>query len=179
MKEGTHTVQLKQIEQAAERLGGFIHKTAVNSSRTFSELSGAELYLKCENLQKTGSFKVRGAYNKVASMAAAMGEVPALIASSAGNHAQGVAYAAAVTGGTATIVMPRSTPIAKVQATEGYGAEVILHGDCYDEAYEHALQVGAERGAALRHGRLHQAGKPQCAGDRGTGSRGRRHCTLL
>lgn len=143
-------MELKQIEQAAERLGGVIHKTAVNSSRTFSELSGAELYLKCENLQKTGSFKVRGAYNKIIALAGD-GAPPPLIASSAGNHAQGVAYAAAAVGAKAAIVMPRNTPIAKVAATSGYGAEVVLHGDCYDEAYEHAMKLKEERGAVFVH----------------------------
>lgn len=143
-------MQLKQIERAAERLNGTIHKTAVNSSRTFSEMSGAELYLKCENLQKTGSFKVRGACNKIAALCE-QGEAPALIASSAGNHAQGVAYAAAASGSKATIVMPKGTPIAKVSATEGYGAEVILHGDCYDDAYDRAMQLQAEREAVFVH----------------------------
>ncbi|GHU80128.1 threonine ammonia-lyase [Clostridia bacterium] len=143
-------MQLKKIEKAAERLNGVIHKTAVNSSRTFSELSGTELYLKCENLQKTGSFKVRGAYNKIVSLAE-NGPIPALIASSAGNHAQGVAYAASAIGAKATIVMPRGTPIAKISATEGYGAEVILHGDCYDDAYEHAMALKEDRNAVFVH----------------------------
>lgn len=143
-------MHLKEIEQAAARLGGVVHKTAVNSSRTFSEMSGAELYLKCENLQKTGSFKVRGAYNKIAGLAES-GPLPPLIASSAGNHAQGVAYAAAAIGTKATIVMPRGTPIAKVTATEGYGAEVVLHGDCYDAAYEYAMELKEESGAVFIH----------------------------
>ena len=144
------TMDLKQIEQAAERLRGVVHKTAVNSSHTFSTMSGAELYLKCENLQKTGSFKVRGAYNKIARLRES-GKAPDLVASSAGNHAQGVAYAAAVLGCRATIVMPRSTPIAKVSATEGYGAEVILYGDCYDEAYQYAMELTGERAATFVH----------------------------
>lgn len=143
-------MQLQYIEQAAGRLNGFIHRTAVNTSRTFSEMAGAELYLKCENLQKTGSFKVRGAYNKIASMAEE-GELPPLIASSAGNHAQGVAYAAALVGAKATIIMPRSTPIAKAAATEGYGARVVLHGDCYDEAYEYAAALREEQGGVFVH----------------------------
>lgn len=144
-------MQLADIERAATRLAGIIHKTAVSSSRTFSEMSGAELYLKCENLQKTGSFKVRGAYNKVARLAEAGGAPPALIAASAGNHAQGVAYAAAAIGATATIVMPRGTPIAKVAATEGYGAKIALHGDFYDAAYEYALEVQKKSGAVFIH----------------------------
>lgn len=143
-------MQLVEIEKAAARLSSVVHKTALSSSRTFSEMSGAEIYLKCENLQKTGSFKVRGAYNKISTMAGE-GEPPALIASSAGNHAQGVAYAASVIGAKATIVMPRSTPIAKISATEGYGAEVVLHGDCYDDAYEHAMELKEERGAVFIH----------------------------
>lgn len=143
-------MQLKSIELAAERLNGVIHKTAVSSSRIFSQLSGAELYLKCENLQKTGSFKVRGAYNKIASLSAG-GERPALIASSAGNHAQGVAYAASAIGAKSTIVMPRNTPIAKISATQDYGAEVVLHGDCYDDAYEHAMALQKESGAVFVH----------------------------
>lgn len=144
------TMQLKQIEQAAERLNNVIHKTPTSSSRTFSEMSGTELYLKCENLQKTGSFKVRGAYNKIARLAKD-DHIPELIASSAGNHAQGVAYAATAIGAKSTIVMPRTTPIAKAAATEGYGARVILHGDCYDEAYEHAVKLRDERDAVFVH----------------------------
>ena len=141
---------LSEIERAAKRLQGVIHQTPVSSSRTFSEMSGTQLYLKCENLQKTGSFKVRGAYNKIARMAES-GPLPALVAASAGNHAQGVAYAAKVLGAQATIVMPRATPIAKVSATEGYGVEVVLQGDGYDAAYDHAMKLCEERGAAFVH----------------------------
>ncbi|MDR3209838.1 MAG: pyridoxal-phosphate dependent enzyme, partial [Oscillospiraceae bacterium] len=144
------SLELAQIEQAARRLESVIHATPVDSSRTFSELSGAEMYLKCENLQKTGSFKVRGAYNKIARMAED-GPVPPLVAASAGNHAQGVAYAAARVGAKAMIVMPRSTPIAKISATEGYGAEIILHGSVYDEAYAYARELCEERGAVFVH----------------------------
>ncbi|MGI6176309.1 MAG: threonine ammonia-lyase [Christensenellales bacterium] len=143
-------MELKQIEQAAARLKGVIHRTPLNSSRTFSDISGAELYLKCENLQKTGSFKVRGAYNKIAQLHAE-GKMNTLVASSAGNHAQGVAYAAKAMGAEAVIVMPRTTPIAKVSATQGYGAEVVLFGDDYDEAYGHALHIQEERGAVFIH----------------------------
>jgi threonine dehydratase len=143
-------MELKQIEQAAQRLSPVIHRTPLNSSRTFSELSGTELYLKCENLQKTGSFKVRGAYNKIAHLQSA-GALDALVASSAGNHAQGVAYAAKAMGVKAIIAMPRTTPIAKVLATQNYGAEVVLYGDCYDEAYQHALDIQQERGAVFIH----------------------------
>lgn len=144
-------MELKAIELAASRLKGVIHETPVNSSRTFSELSGAELYLKCENLQKTGSFKVRGAYNKIASMAQTGEPLPLLIGSSAGNHAQGMAFAARAMGAEATIVMPRSTPIAKVSATQSYGAKVELQGDCYDAAYHYAVQLQKETGGCFIH----------------------------
>ena len=94
-----------------------------------------DLYLKCENRQKTGSFKVRGAFNKLAKLKEE-GKTTEVIASSAGNHAQGVSYASSLLGMHATIVMPKSTPIAKVSATQGYGADVVLAGDCYDECYQ-------------------------------------------
>ena len=148
-------MDIKQIERAERRLSGIIHNTPVNVSRTFSDMSGAELYLKCENLQKTGSFKVRGAYNKLAQMLESggrrEGERLHLVASSAGNHAQGVAYAAASAGAQATIVMPAASPLAKVEATRGYGPEVILYGDSYDAAYALARQLCDERGAKFIH----------------------------
>lgn len=143
-------MKLEQIEQAARRLNNVVHLTPDISSRTFSQMSGTELYLKCENLQKTGSFKVRGAYNKISRMAAE-GPLPPLFASSAGNHAQGVAYAASAIGAEATIVMPKTAPLAKIAATEGYGVEVVLEGDGYDEAYEHAAQLCEERGGTFIH----------------------------
>lgn len=143
-------MNFKEIEQAALRLRHVVHKTPLSSSRTFSEMSGAELYLKCENLQKTGSFKVRGAYNKIAKMAQT-GQPTAVVASSAGNHAQGVAYAATAVGAAATIVMPRSAPIAKIAATQSYGAKVVLFGDCYDDAHARALEIQKETGAVFVH----------------------------
>lgn len=140
----------REVEQAAHRLTPVIHNVRVTKSQTFSEMSGCELYLKCENRQKTGSFKVRGAYNKLAKLKEEQG-VSEVIASSAGNHAQGVAYASKCLGIHATIVMPKSTPIAKVQATAGYGAEVVLAGDCYDEAYAKAVSLQKESGAVFIH----------------------------
>jgi len=141
-----------EIERAAKRIRDIIHYVPVGESRTFSEMSGAELYLKYENQQKTGSFKVRGAYNKLACMIE-RGEKPeAVVASSAGNHAQGVAYAATSLGIRSTIVMPRSAPIAKISATEGYGAQVVLHGDVYDDAYQEALRIAKEENAVFIHG---------------------------
>jgi len=144
-------MNIQDFEQAARRLSSVIHNLPVSGSRTFSEMSGAELYLKCENQQKTGSFKVRGAYNKIAALIE-RGEKPeAVVSSSAGNHAQGVAYGASSSGIKATIVMPRSTPIAKISATEGYGANVVLYGDCYDDAYNKALEIQSESGAVFIH----------------------------
>ena len=144
-------MQVKEIERAAERLRQVIHTTPLSSSRTFSDMSGAELYLKCENQQKTGSFKVRGAANKLMCLVERGEKPPAVVASSAGNHAQGVAFAARALGIGATIVMPRSTPIAKVLATEAYGAKIDLFGDCYDDAYGRALEIQQNEGAALIH----------------------------
>lgn len=144
-------MQVKEIEQAAERLRSIIHTTPLSTSRTFSDMSGAEIYLKCENQQKTGSFKVRGATNKMMKLVE-KGETPAaVVTSSAGNHAQGVAFAAKALGIGATIVMPRATPIAKVLATEAYGAKIDLFGDCYDDAYGRAVEIQQNEGAMFVH----------------------------
>ena len=141
---------LKDFEAAAARLKDVIHVIPLSSSTTFSQMTGAEVYLKYENQQKTGSFKVRGAYNKIMKRYEE-GGLTAVIASSAGNHAQGVAFAASSIGVPATIVMPRSTPIAKVSATEGYGAQVVLAGACYDDAYAKACEIMDETGAEFIH----------------------------
>ena len=141
---------INDFQMAGNRLQHVIHKIPLSTSKTFSEMSGAEVYLKYENQQKTGSFKVRGAYNKIMKRYEE-GGLKAVVASSAGNHAQGVAFAAARVGVPAAIVMPRSAPIAKVSATKGYGAEVILHGSVYDEAYTKACQIAEEEGAEFIH----------------------------
>ena len=133
-------IPLKDFEQAAERLRPILHHTELDLSDTFSRMTGGKIYLKCENRQKTGSFKIRGASNKIARLQEA-GGVSAVVASSAGNHAQGVAYAAKQFGIPATIVMPKAAPIAKIQATEEYGAKVVLHGECYDDAYAEACRI--------------------------------------
>ncbi len=143
-------IQLREIERAAERLKPVLHHTELDLSATFSAMTGGQIYLKCENRQKTGSFKIRGASNKIAAMMEAGNACP-VVASSAGNHAQGVAYAAHRFGIPATIVMPKAAPIAKVQATEGYGARVVLAGDCYDDAYAEACRICEEEGAAFLH----------------------------
>ncbi|MEG1789611.1 MAG: threonine ammonia-lyase [Oscillospiraceae bacterium] len=141
---------LRDFELAARRLKGVVHQTELMLSSTFSEMAGGEVWLKCENRQKTGSFKIRGAANKIAALSE-RGEVTSVVASSAGNHAQGVAYAAHMHGIPATIVMPEAAPIAKVQATEGYGARVILHGECYDDAFAKAMEICEQEKATFLH----------------------------
>lgn len=143
-------LELREIELAARRLKSTIHKTKIEKSTTFSAMTGGEIYLKFENQQKTGSFKIRGASNKIAALVE-RGEITSAVASSAGNHAQGVAYASHVHGIPATIVMPKSAPIAKVSATEGYGAKVVLCGDCYDDAYNKAVEIQEKEGATFLH----------------------------
>lgn len=143
-------LSVNDFQAAAGRLKNVVHTIPLSSSKTFSEMSGAEVYLKYENQQKTGSFKVRGAYNKIMKRYEE-GGLSAVVASSAGNHAQGVAFAASQIGVPATIVMPRSTPIAKVSATEGYGAKVVLHGAIYDEAYAKACEIVEQEGAEFIH----------------------------
>ena len=133
----------RDIDAAVARLRGNIHNVEVTSSKTFSSMSNCELFLKCENRQKTGSFKIRGAFNKLAKMKE-NGVVTKVIASSAGNHAQGVSYASRLLGMEAIIVMPKTTPIAKVSATQGYGAKVVLAGSNYDECYQEALRIQEE-----------------------------------
>jgi len=126
-------VEFKDILQAAENIKNHVHKTPIIFSNSFSKLAGAEVYLKAENLQKTGSFKVRGAFNKMSNIS---GDV---IAASMGNHAQAVAFAANGLGLQAKIVMPLTAPIVKEEATKGYGGEVILHGENFKEALDFAL----------------------------------------
>lgn len=144
------SLTVKDVERAAERLHRVLHATPLTRSETFSEVAGSDIYLKYENLQKTGSFKIRGAYNKICELKE-QGEVTSVVAASAGNHAQGVAFASSLLGVESMIVMPRSTPIAKVKATEDYGAKVLLMGDCYDDACAAAQQICTEQGAHFIH----------------------------
>jgi threonine dehydratase len=141
---------LSEVWKAQQNLKGVVRSTPLFYTDTFSEACGCRLYLKCENKQKTGSFKLRGAYNKVASLTDEEKE-RGVIASSAGNHAQGVAYAATAFGVKATIVMPLTAPAAKVAATKGYGAKVIQAGQIYDECYAKALEVQKETEATFLH----------------------------
>ena len=146
-------LELKDIQLAAQRLQGHVLNTPCVASQTLSDISGAQVFLKFENLQFTASFKERGACNKLAQLGtAASGNQPAgVIAMSAGNHAQGVAYHAQRLGLRAVIVMPRFTPGVKVERTRGFGAQVILHGDTLEEARGHALALAAEQGLTFVH----------------------------
>ncbi len=143
-------MDVQQILQARENLKGVLKETNILYSKVFSTESGNEVYIKPENLQTTGSFKIRGAYNKIAHLDHESKE-KGLVAASAGNHAQGVAFSARELGVKATIVMPKSTPLIKVEATRSYGAQVILFGDCYDEAYQKAMTLRDENGYIFIH----------------------------
>ncbi len=138
------------FESAKETLKDVIVETKLIKSKVFSKECGNEVYIKPENLQNTGSFKIRGAFNKISKLTE-VERKKGLIASSAGNHAQGVAYAAERLGVEATIVMPTTTPLVKVEATKEYGADVILFGDCYDDAYQEALRLQEEHGYIFIH----------------------------
>ena len=143
-------LSLHDIEHAAERLRGHVLDTPCVASRTLSNITGAELFLKFENLQYTASFKERGACNKLAQLTDEE-KRRGVIAMSAGNHAQGVAYHAQRLGIRAVIVMPRFTPGVKIERTCGFGAEVVLHGDTLDESRAHALTLAAAQGLVFVH----------------------------
>ena len=144
------TVTLKDIRQAAEAIRGSIIETPCTPSRLLGEITGAEVILKFENLQFTAAFKERGALFKLLSLTAAQRD-QGVIAMSAGNHAQGVAYHAQRLSIPAVIVMPRSTPNVKVEHTRAFGAEVILEGEGFDDASAFAQRLGRERGLHLVH----------------------------
>lgn len=142
------TVTYADIEAAAQRLAGVAHRTPVLTSRTADERTGARLFFKCENLQRMGAFKFRGAYNALARFTPAQ-RVGGAIAYSAGNHAQGIALSAKLLGMKAVIVMPKDAPALKIAATRGYGAEVVLY-DRYTESREAiGAAIAAERGMTL------------------------------
>lgn len=136
--------------EARNRLKDVLKDTSLLYSSVFSSESGNHIYIKPENLQTTGSFKIRGAYNKIAKLSLKERE-KGLVASSAGNHAQGVAYAAQRLGVNATIVMPKTTPLIKVEATRSYGANVELFGNCYDDAYGEARRLEKKNGYVFIH----------------------------
>ncbi|MCQ6276975.1 threonine ammonia-lyase [Bacillus sp. V3B] len=143
-------VSFNDIVKAHEKMMDIVHKTPLDYSHTFSQYSDNKVYLKLENLQKTGSFKVRGSYNKMISLRKEELQ-QGVVAASAGNHAQGVAYASTMLGIPCTIVMPTGAPLSKVQATKTYGANVELQGAVFDEALAYALELKDQTGAAFVH----------------------------
>ena len=143
-------LDLKSIKKAYERVAGVVHRTPFSYAPILSQMSGYEVYLKKENLQRTGAFKIRGAFNKIASLME-QGECHGVVTASAGNHAQGVAFSAHHFGITATIFMPESTPLTKVLGVKEFGAEVVLKGSNYDEASGYALRFAEENQITFVH----------------------------
>src|SRR5436853_1032593 len=149
-KAAQPAVTLNEIQAAMGRIRESIYLSPCARSETFSQSTGNQVYLKLDNLQRTGAFKERGALNKLLSLSAEE-RARGVIAASAGNHAQGVAYHAGKLGVRAQICMPLTTPLIKVSATRGYGADVVLHGANYDEAYEEAVRRSRQNGFTLIH----------------------------
>jgi threonine dehydratase len=143
-------VGFNEIKKAQENIRGHIHRTPLVHSNSISKITGLEVYTKLENLQKTGSFKIRGATNKI-SLLSGDERKRGVVTASAGNHAQGVALAAARLGIKATVIMPERASISKQLATRGYGAEVILHGNSFDEALEYARKIEIDRNCTFIH----------------------------
>lgn len=141
-------LEFKDILKAEENLKGHIKKTPITECPMLGQICGNQTFLKLENLQTTGSFKLRGALNKISNLPKSATNV---IASSAGNHAQGVALSAKARGIKATIVMPITTPLSKISATKSHGAQVVLEGNVYDEAYAHARKIQEKTGAIFIH----------------------------
>ncbi len=156
-------VSVADVRAAAARIADAVVHTPTVLSQTLSELTGATVYVKLENLQFTAAYKERGALNKLLQMEERT-RARGVIAASAGNHAQAVAYHGARLGIPVTIVMPKPTPIIKVMQTEGHGATIVLHGENFDDAYAHALQLEAERGLTF----VHPFDDPQVIAGQGT-----------
>jgi threonine dehydratase len=147
---GKYSRVFSKILDAKEVLRDIKHVTRLDHTTTFSRITGGDIFLKLENLQKTGSFKVRGAAYAMSQLSDKEKDA-GVIAASAGNHAQGTAYAATRLGIKSTIVMPVFSPVAKIQATEGYGANIILHGAAFDDALAHAKELAEKTGATFLH----------------------------
>jgi threonine dehydratase len=143
-------VSLADVDAAAERIGALLQRTPVELSRAVSEASGIRTLLKCEHLQRTGSFKIRGAANRIAELSYDE-RARGVVCASAGNHAQGVALSARRIGAPATVFMPAGAPLPKVEATRAYGAEVVLTGESFDEAYAASRERTAREGATYIH----------------------------
>ena len=146
----TEMLTLEAFEKASAKVREVTQETKLVESPQLSAACGNRVWLKPENMQRTGAYKVRGAYYKISTMSPAELE-RGLITASAGNHAQGVAYAAQRAGVPATVVMPTTTPLIKVERTKSYGAEVVLRGDVYDESCDYALELAEERGLTFVH----------------------------
>ena len=143
-------ITLQDVQEARSKLTGAVKKTPLELSRSISERIGSEAFLKFENLQTTGSFKIRGAMNRILSLGEAE-KKKGIVAASAGNHAQGVAFSATHAGVKSKIVMPVTAPLIKVMATKGYGAEVVLKGDYYDQSYGYARELEKNQGHTFVH----------------------------
>ncbi|MFB6304473.1 MAG: threonine/serine dehydratase, partial [Haloferacaceae archaeon] len=143
-------LSLSDVREARERVDRVARRTPLEYSYAFSERTGAEVHLKLENFQRTGAFKIRGALNRIATLSPEQREA-GVVTASAGNHAQGVALAATREGVDSTIVMPEHAPISKIQATEGYGGRVVLHGEDYAEAQARAHEIETEEGRTYVH----------------------------
>lgn len=141
---------LEKIKEARENIKDVVTKTPLLYSNVFSKSSNNEVYMKCENLQLTGAYKLRGALNKIISLFEEE-KAKGVICSSAGNHAQGVAYASSLMGVKSSIVMPETTPYLKVESTKNYGGNIILHGKCYDDAFLKAKTIEEEEGKVFIH----------------------------
>ncbi len=151
----------RMSKEALNVVSKYAHKTPLDYSATFSRIAGGRVFLKCENLQKTGSFKVRGALYKISRV---KDRVKGVVAVSAGNHAQGVAYASRCFGLDSIIVMPVNASIAKVEATKSYGAKVVLYGEVFDESFKKALEIARETGYEI----IHAFNDPQVIAGQGT-----------
>ncbi len=143
-------VSLADIEDARQRLADVAVRTPLDRSRALSDRIGGEVFIKCENLQRTGSFKIRGAFNRISRLSSEESEA-GVVAASAGNHAQGTALAASLTGIRSTLFMPTDAPLPKVEATKRYGAEIVLTGKDFGEAFEAAVEFSTEHGATFVH----------------------------
>ena len=141
---------LKEFKEARGVLSGVIRNTSLVYSPAFSKATGNQIYIKPENMQVTGAYKIRGAYYKISTLSDEE-KARGLVTASAGNHAQGVAYAAQAAGVSATIVMPTTTPLVKVNNTKDYGAKVVLHGETFDDAAELAAKLSEEEGLTYVH----------------------------
>lgn len=141
---------LEKIKEARENISNVITKTPLLYSNVFSKSSNNNVYMKCENLQLTGAYKIRGALNKIISLSEEE-KAKGVICSSAGNHAQGVAYASSLMGVESCIVMPETTPYLKVESTKNYGGNIVLHGKCYDDAFIKAKTIEQDEGKVFIH----------------------------